>query len=99
MNATDRKDFEGMKQDLRAVKDVLIDLAENHVRHIEIYSHETREMAEQTWAMADNAAKSAEEAKNSAQRSEKALSRTEKFVAAGSGFIVLAIAIMECFGG
>ena len=95
MNTDDRKQFDGMKEDLvdvktdiRGIKDDMHLLLTNHLPHIE-------EEVEQVWGLAGSA-------ETHAAAAEKAAKETKSFVRwaipAGIAFMGLIIAIVACFG-
>ena len=82
MNQTEREQFDGMQKDINFIKDTLVIALENHLKHIEDYTKENREMAEQSWLASEAA--------------EKRAARTEKFVVGGVTFLGLIIAVIAC---
>ena len=82
MNDQDRREFDDLKRDVSFIKDTLVIALENHLKHIEDYTKENREMAEQSWLASEAA--------------EKRAARTEKFVVGGVTFLGLIIGVIAC---
>lgn len=84
MTNEDRQAFDGMKQDIRGIKDDMHLLMSNHLPHLKDDVEEVGEKAEQAWGMAHTAAKDSRD--------------TKRFVIGGVTFLGLVIAIIQCVG-